>query len=125
MTKLRNYLLINSLFSGVSGLLMIFFNNQLNNIIGIHTGYILPIIGSNLIVFSLFVFIVFRKYYHYKTLVYLISILDWLWVFGSALIVIFKLFNLSSTGYTALGVVALWVSWLAYNQMKHYAHNNS
>lgn len=116
MGNLKKYLLINSLFSAFSGLVMLFFATPLNEFFNIQIPYILPIIGSNLLVFSLFVGYVAQKQLHNKTLVNIISGLDGLWVLGSIAIVLLQVFNLSKNGYIVIALVALWIAFLGYKQ---------
>ena len=119
MNELKKYLSINSIFSAFSGILMSLFPEQLNAVFNVSNPYIFPIIGLNLIVFSIFVWFVSTKQLSNKILVNLISSLDVLWVLGSVVIVLFSLFNLSRSGYILIGVVAVWITFLAYKQFKN------
>lgn len=119
MKPLKKYLTINSLFSAVCGLIMILFPLGLNNIFNLNNPYVFPIIGSNLLIFSVFVWFVSRRQLPNKKLVNLISGLDALWVLGSFIIVLLGLFDLSTNGNILIGVVAVWIAFLGYKQFKN------
>jgi hypothetical protein len=119
MTILKRYLRINSLFSAFSGLLMLLCSTSLNDLFHIQNGYVFPLIGANLLAFAAFVGYVSSKQLTNKTLISIISILDLLWVFGSFVIVLFNLFDLSRIGNMLIIAVAIWIGFLAYKQFKH------
>ncbi|MEP2935183.1 MAG: hypothetical protein ABJM06_05670 [Gilvibacter sp.] len=119
MKQLKTFLRINSVFSLTTGVLMAHFSDQLLSFFAIENNlYLFDAIGINLIVFALFVWYVSIKQLQNEMLVKLISFLDILWVVGSAIIVVFGLFNLSKNGYILIGIVAVWIGFLAYNQLK-------
>ena len=103
MAALKKYLIINSLFSGLTGLVMLIFVNYLNTIFGITNEYVFPIIGINLLIFSGFVYFVSLKQLNNRVLVNLISGLDAVWVLGSMAIINFGLFEISDTGNIIIG----------------------
>ena len=119
MKELKKYLIINSIFSAISGLTMLLFSNRLNELCNISNDYIFPIIGANLLVFSAFVWYVSNKKLTNKILVNIISLLDLLWVLGSFVIVGFGLFNISKEGNILISIVAIWIAFLAYKQFKN------
>ena len=116
MKQLKTYLTVNSIFSAISGILMLIFSNKLNDIFGLNHPYIFPIIGANLLVFAAFVYFVSHKLLSNKGMVTTITILDILWVVGSFVIVAFGLFDISKTGNILITIVALWIAFLAYKQ---------
>lgn len=113
---LKKYLTINSAFSALSGLIMLLFSNKLNSLFGIANAYVFPVIGANLLIFSLFVWFISNKQLTNKTLVTTITILDLLWVLGSFAIVLLGLFDISKTGNILISIVAIWIAFLAYKQ---------
>ncbi len=117
--KLKKYLTINSLFSMFSGLTMLGFTTYLNLFFRIENKYVFPIIGLNLVLFSIFVWYVSRKQLTNRTLVASVSILDIIWVLGSFIIIIFKPFDLSENGYFLIGAVAILIGFLGYKQIEH------
>lgn len=116
MKELKKYLTINSIFSAISGLTILLFSGSLNNLFAIDNAYIFPIIGANLLFFSAFVWYVSNKQLTHKILVNIISILDLLWVLGSFAIVGFGLFDISTSGYILISIVAIWIAFLSYKQ---------
>ncbi len=119
MKKLKKYLVINSVFSGISGLALLLLSKELNDFFGISHAAVFPVTGAGLIVFSLFAGLVSAKRPGNKKLVAAITILDASWVLGSFVIVIFGLFDLSRHGYILISIVALWIAFLAYQQYKN------
>lgn len=119
MNELKRYLTINSIFSAVCGIAMIILPVGLSSFFDIVNPYVFPVIGLNLIIFSLFVWYVSRKHLTNKTLVNLISGLDALWVLGSLIIVLFGLFELSKNGNILIVFVAIWIAFLGYKQFRY------
>lgn len=114
--KLKKYLTINSLFSGICGLIMILFTVSLNNFFHLKNEYIFPVIGGNLLIFSVLVRYVSVKHLSNIILVKIITILDVFWVLRSIVIVLFGLFDLSPQGYILISIIALWIAFLAQKQ---------
>lgn len=119
MQELKKYLTINSIFSATCGLAMVLFPDVLNRFFDIQNEFAFPIIGINLIVFSIFVWFVSHKHLGNKTLTNLITGLDALWVIGSLIILLFGLFDLSEKGNILIAIVAAWIAFLGYNQFKN------
>jgi len=121
MKELRTYLRINSIFSLLTGVMMAYFSKTILiffNLDMANNQYLFEIIGLNLFLFALFVWYVSAKRLQSVMLVKLISFLDIIWVIGSCIIVIFQLFNLSVKGYYLILIVAIWIGFLAYKQLK-------
>ena len=119
MKELKTYLTVNSIFSAISGIAMLVFPERLSQLFNINNAYVFPIIGGCLLLFAVFVWFVASRKLANKTLIQIITLLDILWVIGSFLIVFFELFNLSKTGNIIIAVVAIWIAFLAYKQIKN------
>lgn len=119
MIELKKYLNINGSFSALSGISMILCTCQLNDLFGFDHPYIFPIIGINLLIFAGFVFVTSLKFISNKKLVQAITVMDVLWVLGSLAILIFDLFSLTIIGRLLIGLVAVWIAFLAFKQIKH------
>jgi len=119
MVRLKRYLLLNSAFSALSGLALLYLNTELRQLFGFENRVVLPAIGINLLIFSLIVYYVANKQLTNKSLVTLISSLDMLWVVGTAILVVFQLFNLTTAAYIIISVVALWIGFLGMMQIMH------
>jgi hypothetical protein len=123
MKELKKYLIINSIFSLFTGTVMVYFSNELLAFFNVNNNeYLFEGIGLNLIVFAFFVWYVLTKKLQNVMLIKLISFLDVLWVLGSLIIVFFQLFELSLNGYILIAIVAIWIGFLAYKQMKQIMH---
>lgn len=103
----------------ICGLIMLGFSNYLNLFFNVENNFIFHVIGLNLVIFSIFVLYVSRKQLTNRVLVNSISILDIFWVFGSLIIIVFTLFNLSNKGYYLTGIVAVFIGFLAYKQIQY------
>lgn len=120
MKKLSVYLRINSVFSLLTGVLMVLYSIELLKFFNISNHqYLCHLIGLNLIIFACFVWYVSAKQLERKVLVKIISFLDILWALGSLIIVAFQFFNLSLKGYFLIAIVAIWIGFLAFKQLKH------
>ena len=111
--------MLNSAFSALSGLLLTFSAKTFNALLGISNTIVLPIIGINLLIFSLVVYYVAVKQLKTSSLVNLITGLDVLWVVGSAFLIFLQLFSLTTIGYVIIGAVAIWIGYLAFMQFKY------
>jgi hypothetical protein len=116
---LKKYLTINSLFSASSGIVMLLFSSMFTDIFQVSNVYVFPIIGINLLIFSIFVWYIASKKLSNKVWVWAITNLDIFWVLGSFAIVLFGWFSLSKIGTIITIGIALWIAYLAYNQFKN------
>jgi hypothetical protein len=118
MSRLKKYLIINGFFSACSGLLLMLFSKQIARFMYISLPEILKITGAFLIIFAALVFYSAKNLAN-KKLIILISVLDLLWVTASVSIIFFNLFNLSVYGKILMALVAFWILFLAYKQIKY------
>ncbi len=117
--KLKNTLLINALFSMISGGIAYLFSTKISFWMNIENDFILQILGIGLILFGGFVLSqAFAKKANYL-LIKSIIIQDWIWVFGSIGIIVFQLFNLSTNGYLLIGIIAIVVANFAIFQKRY------
>ncbi|WP_234859091.1 hypothetical protein [Aquimarina aquimarini] len=118
---LKFWLSTNATFSLSSGLVMILFNDYLQKIFGFKSSSVFPEIGSILIIFAIFIIglIYYCSHKLYKSLVYVIIILDALWVLGSVFFVSLRLFNLSEIGYWLIVLIALIVGFFGVQQLRY------
>ncbi len=119
MKDLKLWLSLNAGFSGTSGLLLMFGNEYLQQLMGFQNGFLLPMIGIGLLIFCIYlIFVIIRKADDYPT-VLSVSLADAGWVLGSLIIVVFQLFGLSNAGYLIIAVVAIVVAIFAVQQYRH------
>ncbi|MEO1447902.1 MAG: hypothetical protein AAFV07_00145 [Bacteroidota bacterium] len=121
MKKLQIWLRINAAFSALSGLTLLLANAPLQKLMGISQADILPGLGLNLLVFAAFVAWVSYRKAHQRGWVMSITLMDLAWVLGSALLLIFRPFDLSTWGYILIFIVADLVgtfAWMQYRGMQ-------
>jgi ribosome-associated toxin RatA of RatAB toxin-antitoxin module len=111
---MKRALIINATFSGISGILIIIFRQQLMTLFGALSTIHFLVVGALLIFFSLTILYETKRQ---NTLAILwIIIQDMLWVIGSIWLLIFHPFDFSRGGNYTIGVVAVVVLLMAFNQ---------
>ncbi len=123
MNKLQNALVLNALFSGVSGTASIVLNWQIAELFGTPNTTIFWIIGFVLIFFALTIsYEIFKQ----RSLAVLwIIAQDILWVIGSILILAIDPFNILLYGKILIAVVAIIVFFMAVSQSRALAEMDS
>lgn len=121
--KLRLVLKVNAIFSAISGLTLMFLNQWLANLMNISNSSILLVIGIGLVLFGGSVYwsavqenISIKK-------IKLIIIQDWMWVVGSAVIILSQGLGINRIGFIIIGIVALIVADFAILQQKYLPKN--
>ncbi|MFK7971676.1 MAG: hypothetical protein AB8F95_15020 [Bacteroidia bacterium] len=101
----------NAIFSGLCGIYILIATRSLSAWMGL-SGYedFVWSIGPSLLAFAVFLIVVSLKQNIARYVVVGVVVMDSLWVIGSALIICFQLFNLSSQGYWLVGIIAIIVS---------------
>ena len=116
--KLKTALLANAIFSSLSGIAILLFSNWLSQLMGIGNEFILPVIGSGLVLFAATIVYHATRASINLNQVKLIIAQDLAWVVGSLIVIVFSLFNLTTIGYLLVGVVAVavadfaWLQWI-------------
>jgi len=123
MNKLQKALSVNAIFSGISGLGLILFHRSIAKLFNIDQSNIFWIIGIGLVFFALTIILEVKK--QRRLAVIWIIIQDFIWVIGSAVLLILQPFNISSTGNNTLAIVALIVFFMAINQSSALAQTNN
>lgn len=116
MNNLQKALIINALFSSLSGLTLIIFHTTIAKLFEVPNSSVFWIIGSLLLFFSLT--IILEIYKQRKWAVIWIIIQDYLWVVASVILLLFPLFKISTIGNLLIAMVALVVFLMAINQTK-------
>lgn len=121
MNKLQKALLTNAIFSGISGLLLIFLHPSIAELFETTNTAVFWGIGIALIYFAS---TIIYEYYKQRTLfVKIIIAQDLLWVVGSIVLLIWKPFEISFMGNVLIGVVALIVLFMATIQLMALTDN--
>jgi hypothetical protein len=111
--KLRRILAANGSFSALSGISMILFAGSICEMFGVSSILVFRIIGAGLILFAGSVLInAFRKEIPVKQVKFII-VQDWLWVLGSAAILLLGAFDLTTLGYVCIAIVAVLIATFA------------
>ena len=119
MNQLQNSLLINAVFSGISGSTLLIFNQRVDELFNTNNPMVFKIIGIVLVFFT--GTIVYEIFKQRPLAVWWIIIQDFLWVLGSTILVIFRLFGISNTGNIIIILVAFVVLLMGINQSKALA----
>jgi hypothetical protein len=117
MMKLKNVLLVNALSSAATGFLLVIMNAGAARLFGTAATWPFTATGIFLILFGGMVFIQSRRTEVSKGWVKFIIALDIIWVVESAIILLPRLFGLTSIGYALITAVALWVALMAILQI--------
>jgi len=126
MKSLKKWLLINALFSFLCGLTSLIFYSKLGQLIGINDTSFFLSLRLSLLLFVVFLIYTTYKQLGNKLLINSIIIMDFAWVIVSLIVVAFRLFDLTNTGYVIILVVALFIALFGQRQSKsnQYVHKN-
>lgn len=113
MKTLKNVLVINALSSGVTGLGLAVMPGVFADLFNASVRAPFVATGLFLLVFAAIVFIESRRPFNSPSWVRFIIALDSLWVFVSAVIIVFQALDISVLGYFIIGAVAVWVGLMA------------
>lgn len=115
MNKLQKALRVNTLFSSISGIIMILLNRQIANLFGTENNTVFLIVGLILIYFAITIWYEITK--QRKLAVLWIILQDFIWVFGSMILIIFNPFQITEVGNSIIGSIAIIVLYMGINQM--------
>lgn len=116
--KVRNTLKANSRFSILSGLTMSLLSGTVAEWLGIEPTWIIIAVGVGLLGFAASVYYTATRDPLPEGQVKFIIVQDWLWVAGSAIILLLNPFGFSSSGLWITGIVALIVAIFAIGQQR-------
>ena len=102
---LKTALIANMVFSFTSGLLITINSVVLGQIIGIPDFSILEILGPMLIGFAIFIGLTLR-YFYSKPIILSITILDFIWVLASIVVICLPQIELLAKGEMLIGLLA-------------------
>jgi len=107
MNTLQKYLAANALFSALTGIIAMTFQEDLEQLFNIKPGSFFFILGLLLIFFALTILVVIRKLRAIAIL--WITTQDMLWVIGSIILLLWNPFHVSIEGNIIFGTVAIFV----------------
>lgn len=113
---MKNALILNALFSSISGVILICFHTAISVLFGLESGAVFWIIGIALIYFAGTIAYETKKLR--RTFILLIIAQDLLWVIASIVILLIHPFGISSNGNITIGVIAVIVLGMAINQYR-------
>ncbi len=117
--NLKNVLLINGTSTTLAGAVLLIIPQTLSNLFGLSgDGYFIAV-GLFFAVFGLFVLAQAFKTDVNKRGLRFITIVDWLWVLLSVVIIISSHALISVTGLLIVGVIACWVALMAFLEGRH------
>lgn len=123
MNQLQKTLLVNAIFSGLSGILLVVFNKTIATIFDTTNTTIFWTIGIALIYFAATIIYEIKRQ---KPLgVFFIIIQDFIWVVGSVIIIIFQPFEISKSGDGIIASVALIVLFMGIGQANGLAQTDN
>jgi hypothetical protein len=118
MNELQKALKYNAIFSSMSGLIMILFNNQIAELFGTSNNSVFWIVGLILIYFTITIWYEIRK--QRKIAILWIIIQDFLWVMGSVILILLNPFDITSLGNLIIGIIAFIVLLMGLNQTRAF-----
>lgn len=115
MNKLQKALKANTLFSSISGILMILLNRQIAHLFGTTNNTVFWIIGLILIYFAITIWYEIQR--QRRIAVLWIIVQDYAWVLGSLILIITNPFQITQIGKPIIGIIAIVVLYMGINQM--------
>lgn len=115
MNKLQKALKANTLFSSISGILMILLNRQIAHLFGTTNNTVFWIIGLILIYFAITIWYEIQR--QRRIAVLWIIVQDYAWVLGSLILIITNPFQITQIGNLIIGIIAIVVLYMGINQM--------
>ncbi|MGL1887622.1 MAG: hypothetical protein OCD76_13990 [Reichenbachiella sp.] len=115
MNALQKALTANTIFSSISGMIMVLLNRQIAHLFGTDNNTVFWVVGLALIFFAITIWYEITR--QRKLAVLWIVTQDFIWVLGSIILVIFNPFHITQMGNVIIGIVALIVLYMGINQM--------
>jgi len=122
MQRAQQWLYINAGFSTLCASISLLANQSLQTIFQFNNPYVFPSLGVGLLLFvGQLLWVTWHKPIK-KSSVISISIMDGIWVLLSGILILFRLFQLSNSGYLIVAIVAVFVGLFGYQQFKSVRH---
>lgn len=114
MNRLQKALLTNAIFSGISGITLILASQKMAQLFGVTTNTPFWVVGAALIFFTITIVYEMVKQRYWAVLWIIIQ--DFIWVIGSAILIILNPFSISQNGILIIAGVAIVVLFMGINQ---------
>lgn len=115
MNTLKKALIANTIFSSISGIIMIILHTKIANLFGVQNSSVFWIVGIILLYFAGTISYEIKK--QRRSAILWISVQDFLWVLGSLFLLLFNPFDITQIGNIIIGVIALIVLFLGMSQI--------
>lgn len=119
MNTLQKYLTINAIFSFLTGIIAIAFQEKIEQLFKVEPSNFFLVLGILLILFALSIVVEIKKQRAIPVL--WITTQDMLWVIGSVILMVWNPFGISTVGNIIIGVVAIVVLTCGLGQAKRLA----
>jgi hypothetical protein len=116
MNRLQISLLLNAVFSGISGFTLVLFKDSIARLFGTKNSTVFWVVGALLIFFTCTIILEIIK--QRPLAVLWIIVQDSLWVIGSIILLVFNPFDITFAGNVIIAIVAVIVLAMALNQSK-------
>jgi len=114
---------MNALFSSLSGLIMILFNQQLSKLFGIENHTAFWVVGLALFYFAITIAYEMKKQRRFAILWIIIQ--DFIWVVASIVILVFNPFQITQIGNIIIAIIAIIVLYMGIIQLNALNKSNS
>ncbi len=119
MNTLQKALLVNAIFSTVSGLNLVIFHHSIAKLFKVNSTIVFWVVGIGLIFFAFTILLEIKK--QRAQAIKMIIIQDYIWVIASTILLIFRPFNISIAGNLTIAIIAIIVLVMAVSQSKALA----
>ncbi len=116
MKNLKKVLIMNALFSFSCAILVLVFNQDIQDLFGFSNSVVLNTLGIGLLFFVAYLlYVVFQKEARKSTIKAIITA-DFLWVIACVLFIVTNAFSLNPIAYVSIGITALFVAFFGWQQ---------
>jgi len=116
MNSLQKHLTANAVFSTLCGIIVLVFQEKVEQIFNVEPSNFFLVLGTLLILFALSIVVEIKKQRAIPIL--WITIQDMLWVIGSVILMVWNPFNISIEGNIIIGIVAFFVLLFGFGQAR-------
>jgi drug/metabolite transporter (DMT)-like permease len=115
MNTLKKALIANTIFSSVSGIILILLHQQIANLFGLQNNNVFWIVGITLLYFAGTIWYEIKK--QRRSAILWITTQDFLWVLGSLYLLVVNPFHITQIGNIIIGIIAIIVLFMGISQI--------